>query len=106
MSQHTKLIIFIDPVFRFLQAIPSGKVVTYKTVAQHCGLSNPRNVSWVLRQNTEPEKIPCYKVVRADGRLATGYKFGGPKEQKRRLHRDGVIFEEGTERVVRKYVLE
>src|SRR3989339_239270 len=92
METHMKLNVFIEPVFRFLQTIPKGRVVTYKTVAQQCGLLNPRNVSWILRQNTEPDRIPCYKVVRRNGHLATGYKFGGPKEQWRRLVADGVVF--------------
>lgn len=93
MGKKNMLSVHIQPVFEFLQTIPKGKVVTYKAVAKHCGMTNPRHVSWVLRQNSEPEKIPCYKVVRTGGNLATGYKFGGEKEQKKRLLADGVLFD-------------
>jgi len=84
------LAIYTQSVFAFLRKIPKGKVVTYKIVAQVCGLINPRNVSWVLRQNSGPLKIPCYKVVLSNGHLAQGYKFGGPREQARYLKADGI----------------
>lgn len=106
MAHHHSLTLFVKPVFGFLQTIPKGKVVTYKKVAERCGLANPRNVSFVLRQNTDPDKIPCYKVVRADGRLATGYKFGELKEQKCCLLRDGVMFHKRGERVLRECIAE
>lgn len=61
-------------------------------ITKNYGLTNARNVSWVLRQNTDPDRVPCYKVVRADGSLASGYKFGGESEQRRRLITDGVNF--------------
>jgi methylated-DNA-protein-cysteine methyltransferase related protein len=80
-------------IFKFLLSIPKGKVVTYGFVAKMCGLKNPRNVGWVLSQNEDPDTIPCYKVVRSNGSLATGYKFGGRNEQLRRLRNDGVLFQ-------------
>ena len=96
MLKHKKidLTILIEPVFKFLQKIPDGKVVTYAIVAKKCGIPNPRNVSWILRQNILPEEIPCYKVISASGYLASGYKFGGPVEQERRLTASGIEFDE------------
>jgi methylated-DNA-protein-cysteine methyltransferase related protein len=92
MPKYNKLENYIDPVFKFLKTLSKGKVVTYKMVAEHCGVPNPRNVGWILRQNTDPDIIPCYKVIRSDGSLAKGYKFGGRKEQKNRLAVDGIKF--------------
>lgn len=85
-----KLQKYIPKVFKTLQSLPPGEVISYGVLAKKCGLKNARNIGWILRQNTDPDKVPCYKVVRADGSLAKGYKFGGPKEQKRRLEREGV----------------
>lgn len=79
---------FINPVFSLLQSLKKGEVITYGEVAKRCGLSNPRHVGWILKQNTDPDKVPCYKVVHSDGSLSNGYKFGGPKEQRRRLDAD------------------
>lgn len=80
-------------VFKYLQALPKDKITTYKEVALACGLKNPRHVGWILSQNEEPEKIPCYKVVKSDYSLASGYKFGGAEEQRKRLLSSGFKFE-------------
>ena len=79
-----------DLLFRLLKKIPSGKVVSYKSLALLLDAS-PRVIGRWLHQNPEP-RIPCYRVVRKDGRLAPGYKFGGPKEQERKLRAEGVGF--------------
>lgn len=89
-----KLSSFTAPVFELLKTIPRGKVMTYGLVAKYCKIKNPRNVSWILRQNDNPEAIPCYKVVLSNGKLAQGYKFGGEKEQQKRLEKEGIVFDE------------
>jgi len=89
-----KLSNFVASVFELLKIIPRGKVMTYGSVAEHCKIKNPRNVGWILKQNNNPEVIPCYKVVLSNGKLAQGYKFGGRKKQKERLEKDGIEFDE------------
>ncbi|MFZ2310298.1 MAG: MGMT family protein [Patescibacteria group bacterium] len=86
---------FIEPVFKILKTIPRGYVVTYGQLAKLTGVPSPRNIGWVLRQNDQPDYIPCYKVVMANGCLAAGYKFGGLSAQQKRLEQDGLIFEGG-----------
>lgn len=83
---------FISPVFKYLQSLPNGKVTTYGAIAKKFKIPNARNVGWILQQNNDPDQVPCYKVVRADGSLAKGYKFGGSAAQKRHLQADGVKF--------------
>lgn len=105
MKKTATLTLFISPTFDYLQSIPKGSVVTYGMVAKKCGLTNARNVSWILRQNTDPDRIPCYKVICADGSLADGYVFGGRKEQQRRLTEDGVHFDESGKVVTKHFLL-
>jgi len=93
MLPDNKLTNFIDPVFKFLKTIPSGRVSTYKLAAEYCHIPNARNVGWVLRQNTKPDEIPCYKIVCTSVRLTNGYKFGGLGKQKKRLIADGIEFD-------------
>ncbi len=93
MSKHTELKNFIGPVFEFLKIIPRGRVVTYGEVAKRCRVPSARNVGWILKQNTDPDKIPCYKVIRSDGCLTGGYKFGGSREQKRHLTAESIKFD-------------
>jgi O-6-methylguanine DNA methyltransferase len=83
---------FIVRIFSYLQSLPKGKVATYGVLAKKFGIKNPRNVGWILQQNDKPDEVPCYKVVRTDGGLAKGYKFGGMVEQKKRLLADGIRF--------------
>lgn len=92
-SQPQKLGDFKEKVFQFLQEIPKGRITTYGRVARFCGILNPRNVGWILQQN-EDEKIPCYKVVGAGGKLTYGYKFGGKEWQKKHLIEEGIEFGE------------
>ncbi len=84
---------YIKPVFKILQSLPKGTTITYKELAQKCHVPTPRNIGWILQKNTDPNRIPCYKVIRSDGSLAKGYKFGGQTEQKKRLVAEGVRFD-------------
>lgn len=79
-------------IFEFLQSIPRGKVTTYKIIANIFNISNPRLVGKILHQNKNPKKFPCHRVVRSDGKIATGYTFGGKVAQIKKLKKEGVLF--------------
>ena len=77
---------FANRVFGVVQRIPRGKVATYGQVARLIGAPRAaRYVGYALRANPEPgtdlDSIPCHRVVFKDGRMATGFAFGGPDEQ-------------------------
>jgi O6-methylguanine-DNA--protein-cysteine methyltransferase len=55
-------------IYQFLQSIPHGKVVSYKTIADKFHI-HPRTVGIIMGKNQEPDKYPCYKVVASDGKL-------------------------------------
>lgn len=78
-------------VYHLLSLIPKGKVLTYGQINQFLGIGSSRLVGHILHQNKDP-KIPCYKVVFADGSLSKNYAFGGIKKQKEFLEKDGVMF--------------
>jgi O-6-methylguanine DNA methyltransferase len=83
-----------DSVFSFLKSIPCGKVSTYARIAKTVG-THPRVVASILRNNKNPNTIPCYKVVMSDG-LIGGYSGnGGVREKIRRLRSDGVTVKNG-----------
>jgi methylated-DNA-protein-cysteine methyltransferase related protein len=84
-----------NKVFQIVFKIPYGKVLTYKKLAEMSGINNPRTVGNVLHKNTDPEKFPCYKVIKSDGKLASNYAFGGKSEQMKRLKKEGIIFNKG-----------
>ncbi|HBC72195.1 hypothetical protein A2379_00315 [Candidatus Amesbacteria bacterium RIFOXYB1_FULL_47_13] len=82
---------FFEQVYKFVKQIPEGKVMTYGQVAQAIGTRDARRVGQVLHANKD-SKVPCHRVVFADGSLAPGYAFGGAEEQRKRLLAEGVEF--------------
>lgn len=88
MSQNNP---YATSVYQFLREIPTGKVATYKQIAESLG--NPklaRVVGNILHHNPDGNLNPCYKVVSSSGKLSHHFAFGGIDEQKRRLKADGI----------------
>jgi methylated-DNA-protein-cysteine methyltransferase-like protein len=84
-----------DLIYNLVTKIPKGRVTTYGDIAKYLGLKTPRIVGWVLHQNTDGDKVPCHRVVFADGRVSTGYAFGGEEVQRAKLEAEGVDFQDG-----------
>ena len=78
---------------RLLDKIPKGKVTTYKEIARAMGIKGCRYVGQLLNKNPEPDKYPCYKVVRSNGKSG-GYS-GGQKNKIQRLQNDGIEIKKG-----------
>lgn len=90
---------FSQRVFAVVQRIPRGKVATYGQVGALIGAPRgARYVGYALHGNPNPGSapgcVPCHRVVFKDGRMATGFAFGGPDEQRKMLAEEGVAFDE------------
>jgi methylated-DNA-protein-cysteine methyltransferase-like protein len=83
---------FFERVYEVVKKIPEGKVMTYGQVAGKLGTKDARRIGHALHANKDSGKVPCHRVVNKEGRLAPGYAFGGPNEQKMRLVAEGVKF--------------
>ncbi len=80
-----------EQVYRILQRIPKGQVVTYGQIAKMLGNQHfARAVGNILHANLDGEKYPCYKVVNSKGFLSHQYAFGGIEKQKEKLEADGI----------------
>ena len=82
-----------EKIYEQVKKIPEGKVATYGQIAMLTG--NPRwsqIVGCALHVNPQPGVIPCHRVVRKDGRLASGFAFGGENIQRDLLLSEGVEF--------------
>lgn len=84
---------FFEKVYEVVRKIPVGKVMTYGQIADLLGTKDARRVGHALHANHDPG-VPCHRVVNKDGRLAPGYAFGGPNEQRSRLLAEGVGFKD------------
>ena len=90
---------YAERVFAVVRRIPAGKVASYGQVARLIGSPRTaRYVGFALHANPEPGTdegcIPCHRVVFKDGRMATGFAFGGPDEQRKMLAAEGITFDE------------
>ena len=87
---------FFNRVYEIVKKIPEGKVMTYGGIAAVMGTHDARRVGQALHANPDSSSVPCHRVVNKDGRLAPGYAFGGPDEQRMRLKAEGVKFIDDT----------
>jgi methylated-DNA-protein-cysteine methyltransferase related protein len=81
-----------EKVYKVVQTIPVGSVMTYGQIARALGIRDVRKVGWALHANPDGKVTPCHRVVKKDGGLAPGYAFGGPNEQRNKLLAEGVKF--------------
>jgi len=71
--------------------IPKGMVATYGQIAELAGHPGAAQaVGNAIHTNTDPARVPCHRVVDAQGRPGNGYAFGGPGAQLERLADEGV----------------
>lgn len=83
-------------IYEAVKRIPRGRVATYGKVAEMAG--NPkmsRAVGNALHRNTDPEGVPCYRVVNSKGELASEFVFGGKDVQAELLRHDGIEVVDG-----------
>lgn len=76
--------------YTVIKKIPKGYVATYGQIAKLAGGLNPRFIGYLLHRNPDPDAIPCHRVVNAQGKLASGFAFGGVLKQKRLLEEEGI----------------
>jgi methylated-DNA-protein-cysteine methyltransferase related protein len=84
-----------EKIYSLVASVPQGKVATYGALAKLTKI-NPRVVGYILHQNKNPKNVPCHRVIKSNGKLATGFAFGGPMFQKKMLEKEGIIFKNET----------
>lgn len=84
---------FFEKVYIITKKVPKGKVITYGQIAQIIGTRDSRKVGWALHANKD-RNVPCHRVVNKDGKLASGFAFGGYEQQRELLLKEGVVFKD------------
>ena len=80
---------FARKVYAVVAKIPRGQVRTYGQVAAAAGRPGAaRAVGTLMSLNRDTKKVPCHRVVRADGKVGD-YAFGGPKRKLALLKKEG-----------------
>lgn len=82
---------FTKKVIEIIRKIPSGKVATYKQVAELAGKEHAsRGVAWILNTCSTKYKLPWHRVLNSQGKISFPSKTYNFREQKNRLRREGV----------------
>lgn len=84
---------FTKQVIRLIKSVPQGKVATYGQIGKLAGRAHgSRAVCQVLTQHGKTHKLPWFRIINSQGRIAfkTGTKHF--KIQKGLLQKEGVIF--------------
>lgn len=74
---------FAKKVLEVVKKIPKGETMTYGQVAVLAGKPRAARVVGMIMSKNYNSKVPCHRVVRADGKIG-GYNRGGV-EMKARL---------------------
>ena len=84
-------------VYEVLREIPTGRVVTYSTLATRLECGSPQAVGQALKRNPFAPEVPCHRVIKTDLTLG-GYagKVKGVRVARklRLLEEEGVNFDE------------
>lgn len=89
--------VFAKNVYKVVNQIPSGRVMTYGQVAAILGFPRcAQYVGWVLHWS-DFEKVPYQRVLNRFGGLASGYTRGGREAHKFDLIAEGIkVRDDGT----------
>jgi len=79
---------FSERCYQVLRTVPSGKVTTYKDIAQALGSKSYRAVGNAMHKNPYAPQVPCHRVVASDGSIG-GFAFGLARK-KQLLRREGI----------------
>ncbi len=79
---------FSEKVLELTKRIPEGKVTTYSEIARTLNTRAYRAVGQALKRNPHAPRIPCHRVIRADGLLG-GYSRSVEKKSEL-LKKEGI----------------
>lgn len=81
---------FKEHVLAVVKKIPRGKTLSYGQVAAAAGRPKAaRAVGTIMAGNTD-KKVPCHRVIRADGKIGGYNGLRGTKDKAALLRSEGV----------------
>lgn len=84
---------FRSRIYETLKKVPRGKVTTYKALARAVNSRAFRAVGTAMNKNPYAPKIPCHRVINADGKV--GGFASGTKKKIQMLRKEGVEIKNG-----------
>lgn len=85
-----------EAIWKVVRTIPRGRIASYGQVARLAGLpKNARMVGRALGEAPASLKLPWFRVMNAQGRIAMPVNSRGYREQSRLLREEGVVVAKG-----------
>lgn len=78
---------FNEKCYQLLRQVPKGSLTTYKDLAHAIGGKGYRAVGRAMNQNPYAPKVPCHRVIKANGEL--GGFAQGVAAKKKMLEQEG-----------------
>ena len=95
---------FTKQVLQSISKIPTGKVATYKQIAELAGKpQGSRGVAWILHSCSTTYKLPWHRVLSSKGKISFERNTFNFRQQKKLLEREGVTITPTGELNLKKY---
>ncbi len=95
---------FSKKVMKYIHSIPSGKVATYKQIAELAGKpQGSRGVAWILHSCATTYKLPWHRVLNSKGTISFEKKSHNYRTQKKKLESEGVVFSASGQLDLKKF---
>jgi len=88
--------VFREKVFAAVSEIPVGFVTTYGSLAAMIACGSAQAIGQALRNNPFAPRVPCHRVVRANGSIGGYFGEDSPAANQRKralLESEGVAFD-------------
>lgn len=82
-------------IWNIVKTIPRGRVASYGQVARLAGLPRHARLVGTALGEAPAGKLPWYRVLNAQGRIALPPNSPGFREQRKRLREEGVMVVKG-----------
>ncbi|WP_345977516.1 MGMT family protein [Sulfurimonas sp. HSL3-7] len=86
---------FQNEVYKAIEKIPKGRVTTYGAIACYLNTNAIRAVGTAVGKNPYAPKVPCHRVVLANGSIGSYSGEGGVERKIELLRQEGVAVEKG-----------
>ena len=91
-------------IYSVVRRIPKGRIATYGQVAALAGLpGHARQVGYALHALGESTRVPWHRVINAKGEVSLRSVVGGHHEQRMRLERENVEFDQRNRVKLNRY---
>ena len=85
---------FQAAIYKALMKVPTGRVVSYQTLANMVGVRSPQAVGQALKNNPHAPIVPCHRVIKSNGNIGGYFGANDSLQKKALLESEGVSIDQ------------